>query len=111
MSSLLQEHSKTTACFCILNSLCLVFVNGIEKTQSDCMLGQFHSSFLSILQWVNLTAGEQVTPTMKKSTGNEITIVFHLFLYACVHTQKVLLCDLSNDCKTVVSKQSLPKTK
>lgn len=88
MLSLLQEHSKTTACFCILNSLCLVFVNGIEKTQSDCMLGQFHTSFLSILQWVNLTAGEQVTPTMKKSTGNEITIVFHLFLYnmlVCIH--------------------------
>lgn len=87
MLSLIQEHSKTT-CFCILNSLCLVFVNGIEKTQSDCMLGQFHTSFLSILQWVNLTAGEQVTPKMKKSTGNEITIVFHLFLYnmlVCIH--------------------------
>lgn len=70
-----------------------MFVNGTEQTQTECTVGQFHTIFLSIFQWVNLTVGEQVTPIMKKSNGNEITIAFHVFLYnmLCVDTESVTL--------------------
>lgn len=70
-----------------------MFIKGTEQTQTECTVGQFHTIFLSIFQWVNLTVGEQVTPIMKKSNGNEITIVFHVFLYnmLCAYTESVTL--------------------